>query len=203
MGPRMPPPGGGPPCANAVAALFAVGTSKAPEAISACFAFIGAMASAGTSASTITGPRPARTPDTAPAPPARAILVADDGERLRQHDDRRLQEGVELTGQHHVEQEHRQEAEEHHAGEALDAELVEMKRCKSNGLCCGAGGARMWMEEQLGKRINIDRVDEALTTSPKKIATGCPFCRVMLTDGVTARQEQGQGEGEYHDDFLH
>ena len=53
----------------------------------------------------------------------------------------------------------------------------------------------MWMEEQLGKRINIDRVDEALSTSPAKIATGCPFCRVMLTDGVTARQEQGQGEG--------
>src|SRR5690606_8377057 len=53
----------------------------------------------------------------------------------------------------------------------------------------------MGMEEQLGKRINIDRVDEALTTSPAKIATGCPFCRVMLTDGVTARQENGEGEG--------
>ena len=46
----------------------------------------------------------------------------------------------------------------------------------------------MWMEEQLGKRINVDRVDEALSTDPKKIATGCPFCRVMLTDGLTARQ---------------
>jgi hypothetical protein len=51
------------------------------------------------------------------------------------------------------------------------------------------------MEENIGKRINVDRVDEALSTNPKKIATGCPFCRVMLNDGVTARQEQGKGEG--------
>ncbi|MDH6677355.1 Fe-S oxidoreductase [Rhodococcus sp. LBL1] len=79
--------------------------------------------------------------------------------------------------------------------EASGAKLKEMPRHGERSMCCGAGGARMWMEEQLGKRINIDRVDEALTTSPKKIATGCPFCRVMLTDGVTARQEQGQGEG--------
>ncbi|MGF7120173.1 (Fe-S)-binding protein [Rhodococcus sp. AG1013] len=79
--------------------------------------------------------------------------------------------------------------------EASGANLKEMPRHGERSMCCGAGGARMWMEEQLGKRINIDRVDEALTTSPKKIATGCPFCRVMLTDGVTARQEQGQGEG--------
>ncbi|WP_137723948.1 (Fe-S)-binding protein [Prescottella subtropica] len=79
--------------------------------------------------------------------------------------------------------------------EASGAKLTEMPRHGERSMCCGAGGARMWMEEQLGKRINIDRVDEALSTSPKKIATGCPFCRVMLTDGVTARQEQGQGEG--------
>lgn len=59
-------------------------------------------------------------------------------------------------------------------------------------MCCGAGGARMWMEERIGKRINVDRVDEALSTAPSKIATGCPFCRVMLTDGVTARQADGQ-----------
>ena len=59
-------------------------------------------------------------------------------------------------------------------------------------MCCGAGGARMWMEERIGKRINVDRVDEALATAPSKIATGCPFCRVMLTDGVTARQADGQ-----------
>ncbi|WP_305092730.1 (Fe-S)-binding protein [Prescottella sp. R16] len=79
--------------------------------------------------------------------------------------------------------------------EATGSNLKEMPRHGERSMCCGAGGARMWMEEQLGKRINIDRVDEALSTSPKKIATGCPFCRVMLTDGVTARQESGQGEG--------
>ncbi|EME16436.1 heterodisulfide reductase-related iron-sulfur binding cluster [Rhodococcus triatomae] len=78
---------------------------------------------------------------------------------------------------------------------ATGSNLKEMPRHGERSMCCGAGGARMWMEEQLGKRINIDRVDEALSTDPKKIATGCPFCRVMLTDGVTARQESGQGEG--------
>ncbi|MEU2036095.1 (Fe-S)-binding protein [Nocardia amamiensis] len=78
---------------------------------------------------------------------------------------------------------------------ASGSNLVEMPRHGERSMCCGAGGARMWMEEQLGKRINIDRVDEALTTSAAKIATGCPFCRVMLTDGVTARQEKGEGEG--------
>ncbi|MFF0817788.1 (Fe-S)-binding protein [Rhodococcus sp. NPDC003318] len=78
---------------------------------------------------------------------------------------------------------------------ATGSTLKEMPRHGERSMCCGAGGARMWMEEQLGKRINIDRVDEALSTDPKKIATGCPFCRVMLTDGVTARQESGQGEG--------
>ncbi|MET7773038.1 (Fe-S)-binding protein [Nocardia sp. NPDC005366] len=78
---------------------------------------------------------------------------------------------------------------------ASGSTLVEMPRHGERSMCCGAGGARMWMEEQLGKRINIDRVDEALSTSPQKIATGCPFCRVMLTDGVTARQEKGEGEG--------
>ena len=79
--------------------------------------------------------------------------------------------------------------------EASGAKLVEMPRHGERSMCCGAGGARMWMEERIGKRINVDRVDEALTTNPSKIATGCPFCRVMLTDGVTARQEEGKGEG--------
>ncbi|TCN49223.1 Fe-S oxidoreductase [Rhodococcus sp. SMB37] len=78
---------------------------------------------------------------------------------------------------------------------ASGAKLVEMPRHGERSMCCGAGGARMWMEERIGKRINVDRVDEALSTDPKKIATGCPFCRVMLTDGVTARQEEGKGEG--------
>jgi Fe-S oxidoreductase len=68
---------------------------------------------------------------------------------------------------------------------------TEMPRHRERGFCCGAGGSRMWMEERIGKRINVDRVDEALSTAPSKIATGCPFCRVMLTDGVTARQSDG------------
>ncbi|WP_344998262.1 (Fe-S)-binding protein, partial [Tsukamurella soli] len=77
---------------------------------------------------------------------------------------------------------------------ASGAKLKEMPRHLERSMCCGAGGARMWMEEQLGKRINSDRVDEALDTlsgagSTQKIATGCPFCRVMLSDGVTAKAE--------------
>ncbi|MFZ2178172.1 MAG: (Fe-S)-binding protein [Rhodococcus sp. (in: high G+C Gram-positive bacteria)] len=79
--------------------------------------------------------------------------------------------------------------------EASGAKLKEMPRHGERSMCCGAGGARMWMEEKIGKRINIDRVDEALDTATTKIATGCPFCRVMLNDGLTARQESGQGEG--------
>ncbi|MBL1072940.1 4Fe-4S dicluster domain-containing protein [Nocardia sp. 2] len=84
---------------------------------------------------------------------------------------------------------------------ASGSTLVEMPRHGERSMCCGAGGARMWMEEQLGKRINVDRVDEALDTlkggnEPSMIATGCPFCRVMLTDGVTARKDGGEvGQG--------
>jgi len=67
----------------------------------------------------------------------------------------------------------------------LDAELVEMKRCKSNGLCCGAGGAQMFKEPEKGKKdINVERTEEALTEKPNIIATGCPFCMTMMTDGV-------------------
>ncbi|MBB4687415.1 (Fe-S)-binding protein [Amycolatopsis jiangsuensis] len=75
---------------------------------------------------------------------------------------------------------------------ASGAALREMPRHGDRSMCCGAGGARMWMEEKIGKRINVERVDEALGTAPSKIATGCPFCRVMLTDGVTSRQSDGQ-----------
>lgn len=69
--------------------------------------------------------------------------------------------------------------------EMLDAELVEMKRCKSNGLCCGAGGAQMFKEPEKGnKDINIERVDEALSLNPNIIASSCPFCMTMLSDGI-------------------
>jgi Fe-S oxidoreductase len=69
--------------------------------------------------------------------------------------------------------------------EKLDAELVEMKRCKSKGLCCGAGGAQMFKEAEPGDReVNIERTEEALEMKPSVIATGCPFCNTMMTDGV-------------------
>ncbi|MBY0443388.1 MAG: (Fe-S)-binding protein, partial [Mycobacteriaceae bacterium] len=72
---------------------------------------------------------------------------------------------------------------------ASGATLTEMPRHADRSFCCGAGGARMWMEEHIGKRINHERVDEALATSATTIATGCPFCRVMITDGVDDRAE--------------
>jgi len=69
--------------------------------------------------------------------------------------------------------------------EALDAELVEMKRCRSNGLCCGAGGAQMFKEEEKGDiRINLERTKDALETGSTIIAAACPFCNTMMTDGV-------------------
>lgn len=67
----------------------------------------------------------------------------------------------------------------------LDAELVEMRRCKAQALCCGAGGAQMFKEAESGnKEINIERTEEALKTQPEVIATGCPFCNTMMTDGI-------------------
>ena len=75
--------------------------------------------------------------------------------------------------------------------EALDAELVEMKRCKSNGLCCGAGGAQMFKEEEKGNsRINIDRSNEAIATGAGLIASACPFCNTMMTDGVKLAEKE-------------
>ena len=75
--------------------------------------------------------------------------------------------------------------------ECLDIALVEMKRCKSNGLCCGAGGAQMFKEEERGdKRINDERTKEALETGAGIIAAACPFCNTMLTDGVKLNEKE-------------
>jgi Fe-S oxidoreductase len=70
----------------------------------------------------------------------------------------------------------------------------EMHRCKQRGFCCGAGGARMWMEERIGKRINTERIDEALGTDPDTISTGCPYCLVMLGDAVSAKKSSGEAK---------
>lgn len=73
----------------------------------------------------------------------------------------------------------------------LDAELVEMKSCKSRGLCCGAGGAQMFKEPENGnKDINIERTEQALETQPDIIAAGCPFCNTMLSDGVKSKEKE-------------
>lgn len=73
----------------------------------------------------------------------------------------------------------------------LDAELVEMKRSKANGLCCGAGGAQMFKEPEKGdKDINVERTEDALETQMEIIAAGCPFCNTMLTDGVKAKEKE-------------
>lgn len=75
--------------------------------------------------------------------------------------------------------------------EQLDAQLVEMKRCKTTGLCCGAGGAQMFKEDEPGnKRINIDRIEEAMDVKPDIVAVNCPFCLTMMTDGVKAKEKQ-------------
>ena len=73
-------------------------------------------------------------------------------------------------------------------------ELREMPRTKEKSFCCGAGGARMWMEEKLGTRINTNRTEEAVATGAERIAIGCPFCRVMISDGLTAKQAAGEAE---------
>ncbi len=77
--------------------------------------------------------------------------------------------------------------------ESLDIELVEMKRCKSNGLCCGAGGAQMFKEEEKGDtRINNERTREAIETGAGIIAAACPFCNTMLTDGIKLNEKEEQ-----------
>lgn len=73
----------------------------------------------------------------------------------------------------------------------LDVELVEMRKCKKNGLCCGAGGAQMFKEPEPGnKDVNIERTEQALETIPDIIATGCPFCNTMMTDGIKNKEKE-------------
>ena len=69
---------------------------------------------------------------------------------------------------------------------------IEMPRCRERSFCCGAGGARMWMEETLGKRVNLERTDEALTTGAEVVSTACPYCLIMLDDAVRARQREDE-----------
>ena len=75
--------------------------------------------------------------------------------------------------------------------EKLEVELIEMKRCKSNGLCCGAGGAQMFKEAEKGdKEIFVERTEDALETKPDIVATGCPFCNTMMTDGIKNKEKE-------------
>lgn len=77
--------------------------------------------------------------------------------------------------------------------ELLDAELVEMKRCKSNGLCCGAGGAQMFKEEEKGtSRVNMERTIDALETGASVVASACPFCNTMMSDGVKTKEKENE-----------
>jgi heterodisulfide reductase subunit D len=77
--------------------------------------------------------------------------------------------------------------------EELDADLIEMKRCRSKGLCCGAGGAQMFKEEEKGTtRVNFERTNEAISTGAEIIASACPYCNTMLTDGVKNSEKENQ-----------
>ncbi len=77
--------------------------------------------------------------------------------------------------------------------ESLDADLMELKRSRANGLCCGAGGAQMFKEAEKGeKEVNIERTEEILEKEPEIIATGCPFCMTMMTDGVKLKEKENQ-----------
>jgi heterodisulfide reductase subunit D len=77
--------------------------------------------------------------------------------------------------------------------QALDADLVEMKRCRTTGLCCGAGGAQMFKEPEKGnKDINVERAEEAISTGAKTIAVACPFCMTMMNDGVKNKEKEAE-----------
>jgi Fe-S oxidoreductase len=75
----------------------------------------------------------------------------------------------------------------------LEVELIEMRRCKSNGLCCGAGGAQMFKDAEEGdKEINIERTEQALDTQAEIIAAACPFCNTMMTDGIKNKKQEDE-----------
>ncbi len=77
--------------------------------------------------------------------------------------------------------------------EQLDAQLVELKRCRSNGLCCGAGGAQMFKEPEKGKKdINVERIEEVIDAKADVVASACPFCMTMLRDGVKVKEKEQQ-----------
>jgi len=71
---------------------------------------------------------------------------------------------------------------------------TEMHRCKERSFCCGAGGARMWLEERIGKRINTERIEEALALDPDTVSTACPYCLVMLGDAINEKKAAGQAK---------
>jgi Fe-S oxidoreductase len=74
----------------------------------------------------------------------------------------------------------------------LDAELVEMKSCRSKGLCCGAGGAQMFKDAEAGdKEVNIERTEQVLEMKPDIVAAACPFCNTMMTDGIKNKEQEG------------
>jgi Fe-S oxidoreductase len=87
-------------------------------------------------------------------------------------------------------------------GSIKGIEVVEMQRNGTKGMCCGAGGARMWMEENIGVKVNDERAIEAISTGATRVATACPFCYIMLDDGVKAAGKE-EGEVKVADIAIH